>query len=258
MNLMRRLASAPVRILLLVLIGVALAPAICAQAPRQLQVDVGPNQQVSILASNVSYGEVLRALQTKLGWEIEIPPLADELKISRVRVEAKPQDVLGKLLEESKLGYAFQAGEKGSHIMKVVVIPSTAGEVTATADTASSAATPDNAEAGASLPLATQGQAVTDRPDAPSKLTLSEAIRAMGVPPGISPDDVGRVKNFSLHDAPKIMGVPPGVSPVDVGRVTTLPISDAAKIIGVPPGVSPSNVGKTITLPLPTGPGKRP
>jgi len=33
-----------------VLISAALAPAICAQTSRQLQIEVGPNQQVRILA----------------------------------------------------------------------------------------------------------------------------------------------------------------------------------------------------------------
>jgi len=46
-----------------------------------------PNQQVRILASDVSYGQVLWALQRKLGWEIKIPPLADALKVPYVRTE---------------------------------------------------------------------------------------------------------------------------------------------------------------------------
>ena len=74
------------------LISAALVPAVCAQASRQLQVEVGVNQHVAILASNVSYWEVLRALQRKLGWGVEIPALADELKPSYVRVETtQPQ-----------------------------------------------------------------------------------------------------------------------------------------------------------------------
>jgi len=43
-----------------------MAPVIRAQTPPQLSVKVGANQQVRILGSNVSYGEVLRALQRKL------------------------------------------------------------------------------------------------------------------------------------------------------------------------------------------------
>ncbi len=54
-----------------VFISLALAPLIRAQAAPRLQVEVGPNQQVKIVASNVSYGEVLRDLQRKLGWEID-------------------------------------------------------------------------------------------------------------------------------------------------------------------------------------------
>src|SRR5438477_549040 len=49
-----------------IVIFAALAPLIWAQASRQLQVEVGTNQLVSILARGVSYGEVLKALKIKL------------------------------------------------------------------------------------------------------------------------------------------------------------------------------------------------
>ncbi len=243
----KSLASPSLTILAAVFISLALIPPMCAQAPRQLQIEVGANQQVSILADDVSYGEVLRALQTKLGWEIEIPALADELKLSHVRVEAKqPQDALAELLAGSKLGYAFLGGVKGSGILKVVVIPSTPGESSATEeDAASSPPPPHNVQAGASSPVPAQ------------TMPLSEAVNAVGVPPGVSPADIGRATTFSISDAATIVGVPPGASPADVGRATTFSISDAATIVGVAPGVSPDSVGKTVTVPSPTGSGQR-
>jgi hypothetical protein len=64
-----------------------LAFAIYAQSPPRLRVKVGLNQQVRILGTDVSCGEVLRALQKTLGWEIEFPPSADELKVSYFGVE---------------------------------------------------------------------------------------------------------------------------------------------------------------------------
>jgi hypothetical protein len=231
-----------------VLVSVALILPMCAQAPRQLQIEVGTNQQVSILADGVSYGEVLRALQTKLGWEIEIPALADELKLSHVRVEAKqPQAALAELLAGSKLGYAFLGGVKGSGVLKVVVIPSTPGESSATVNAVSSlpAATPHNVQGGVSSPIPAQ------------TMPLSEAVNAIGVPPGVSSTDVGRATTFSMADAATIVGVPPGASPDTVGRMTTFSIADAANIVGVPAGVSPDSVGKTVTLPSPTGSGQR-
>src|SRR6202158_3019195 len=107
-----------------VLISAALAPAICAQGPRQLQVEVGPNQQIRILAKEVSYGEVLRALRVKSGWEIEIPPSADELKLSYVHVETtQPSIALGKLLESSGLGFVFLSLEDETGISNVIVNP---------------------------------------------------------------------------------------------------------------------------------------
>jgi hypothetical protein len=260
-------------ILAAVFIGVALAPLVFAQGSRQLQVEVGPNQQVKILARDVSYGEVLRDLQGKLGWEIDIPPLADELKVSYSLVEAKqPQDALAKLLAGSRLGYAFTRGTKGSRILKVLVIPSTEREGEATEDTISIAPTPANpaadnsslipagVEAATTAPPSAAGaeSSMPQRPAAASKIPLSEAANAIGVPAGVSPADVGRMKTFSTSDAAQIMGVPPGVSPSDVGRTTTLPNSNAVKIIGGPAGTSPDSVGKTKTLPLPTGPGPRP
>jgi hypothetical protein len=236
---------ATLRVVAWVLISAVLAPAIiCAQAPRQLQVEVGPNQQVRILASGVSYGEVLRALQRKLGWEIEIPPLADELKLSYVRVEtAQPQIALARLLEGSGLGYAFLSGVDESRHIKVFIIPLNPREASVTHDAASP--NPDNTAAEVSLPPATQAQAVTTTQPNP---TTAETIPSL--PPAPS--------TMSLADAINAIGVPPGVSPADVGKAMTFPISDAARTMGFPPGVSPADVGKTITMPLPTGPGKHP
>jgi hypothetical protein len=231
-------------ILAAVFLSAALAPAMHPQALRQLQVEVGPNQQIGILARDVSYGEVLRALQGKSGWEIEIPPLADELKLSYVQVETtQPSIALAKLLERSGLGYAFLSGVNGSRTVKVVVIPSAPREASVTHDTASPV--PDNAIAQVSPPPPVPAQAgTTSQPNAGA----AEATPELPPVPLTMP----------LADAVTAIGVPPGVSPADVGRAMTFPISDAAKILGVPAGMTPSDVGKTITMPLPTGPGKHP
>jgi hypothetical protein len=229
-----------------VFISGALLPAICAQTPRQLQVEVGPNQQVTILAGGVSYGDVLRVLREKLSWEIEIPALADDLRLSHVRLEtAQPEIALAKLLEGSSLGYAFLGRVNGSRSLKVFVIPQTPREASLTHDTASSPPIPDNVVAGASLSLPAQAPSAT--PIKPNP-TTAETI----------PERPAALSTMSLSEAINAIGVPPGVSPADVGKAMTFPISDAAKIMGVPPGVSPADVGKTTTMPLPTGPGKHP
>jgi hypothetical protein len=237
---------ASVRTLASVLISAALAPAICAQAPHQLQVEVGPNQQVRILAVDANYGEVLRALQNKLGWEIEIPAIADELRLSFVRIETtRPQNALVKLLEGSRLGYAFLSEASGSRRTKVIVIPLAPRDARLPHDTASSPPAPDNTDAGDSPPLQTQAQTGTlSQPDA--------------VPAGPAPERSPAPPTVPLADAIDAMGIPPGVSPTDVGRAMTFPMSEAARIMGVPPGVSPADVGKTVTMPLATGSGKRP
>jgi hypothetical protein len=211
---LRKLAN--FRMLAGVLIIAALAPVIFAQAPRQLQVEVGANQQISILARDVSYGEVLRTLERKLGWEMEIPALADELKLSCVRVETtQPQTALAKLLEGSRLGYAFLGGVDTGK-MKVIVIPLTPREATVLGDTTSSSPIADNTVTGASLPLPAQTQPATtlqpkatalvntlvEQPEAPSTRPLAEAINAMGVPPGVSPADVGKTTTMPLPTGP--------------------------------------------------------
>jgi hypothetical protein len=228
-------------------ISAALAPAMRAQVARQLRVDVGPNDQVSILASDVSYGEVLRALQRKLGWEIEIPSLADDLKVSYMRVEtAQPQIALARLLEGSRLAYAFLSEANGARTVKVLVIPLAPREPRVTQD--SSPSNPpmrDNAVASASPPLPEQREATTAiQPNAPASET--------------APDWPAAPLTMPLADAIQAIGVPPGGSPADVGKTMTLPISDAARIVGVPPGMSPGNVGKTTILPLPAGSGAHP
>jgi hypothetical protein len=238
------------RVLPGILISAALAVAASAQAARQLEVEVSPNQQVRILASDVSYGEVLRALQKKLGWEIEIPALADEMKISYIRVEtAQPQIALGKLLEGSRLRYAFVAEANKPRSMRVVVIPMPpreASESAAKQDTASTSPISGDTLPSTTSPLPPdQGQSLTVvQPDA----TAAEALPGPAQPPSTMP----------LADAINAIGAPPGVPLADVGKMMTLPISDAARIMGVPPGASPGDVGKTITLPLPTGAGRRP
>jgi len=240
----RKLAKFRIQVGLI--LSAALAPAIYAQAPKQLQVDVGPNQQVRIVASDVSYGEVLRVLQRKLGWEIEIPPIADELKLSYVRIEAlQPQVGLVKLLEGSKLGYAFLRDVTGSGKMKVFVIPLPARETSLTQSSASTPPAPENVMAGTTLPLPAQAQAgAAGQPNtAATETTPDQPLAPLTMP---------------LADAINAIGVPPGVSPGDVGKVMTFPISDAARIMGFPPGVSPADVGKTVSMPLPAGPGKRP
>jgi hypothetical protein len=227
-----------------VIISAAVVPAICAQASRQLQVEVGANQQVTILASNVSYGDVLRALQRKLGWEIEIPPLADEVNLSYVRVETtQPQIALAKLLEGSRLGYAFRAGVSGSS-SKVVVVASTPRDTKTASNAESRSGIPETADTGVSVPRSAQTREATMSMPNVTVQTMPEQ------PVGLS--------TMPLSEAIEVIGVPLGTSPADVGKTLTFQISDAARIMGVPPGMSSADVGKTISLPLTTEPRKHP
>lgn len=260
-----------VRFFVVTFVGVSLVSALFAQTQRLLQVEVEPNQRISILANDVSYGEVLRALQKKIGWEIEIPALADELRISHVRVEAKqPSAALAQLLEGSRLGYALLTGENQSQNVKVVVTPRNPGDASVPEQSFNALAIPDEAATGALSPTSAQALGTTptkpkaatgtdtEQPESLPTRPLAEAVNAMGVPVGVSLADVGHATTMPLTDAASMLGVPPGLSSADVGSATTLPLSGAAKMMGVPPGASPDDVGKTTTLPVATGPGKRP
>jgi hypothetical protein len=264
----RRLAT--FKILAAVFLSAALAPLIYPQSTPQLQVEIGTNHEIHILANDVSYGEVLRALQKKLGWEIEIPPLANELKLSSVRIETmEPSVAFAKLLEGSRLGYALLAAKSKSQIVRVFVIPLTPRETSGNQDATLRPPISDDAETRATLPLPAQAPSATPiEPAAPvadaeqleavPTMPLSEAINVMGVPPGVSLGDIGETNTIPISEAINVMGVPPGVSPGDIGETNTIPISEAATIMGVPPGISPGDVGKTTTSPLPTGPGMGP
>jgi len=237
------------RILAGMLLSAALTVGAAAQIPRHLEVAVGPNQQIRILASHVTYGEVLRDLRAKLKWEIEIPPQADELTLSFVRVEtAEPKVALAKLLEGSGFGYAFLDEGNKFRNLKVLVIPLAPRETKAAGDDASSISpNPKTATAGSSLPVPGQaGTATSIQPNATPTETAQDR------------PEVPAPTSMSLADVLNIMGAPPGVPLSEVGKSMTLSMSDAVRIIGAPPGTSPEEVGKTITLPLPTGPGKHP
>jgi len=236
------------RILAAILFSAALTLAAAAQSSRHLEVAVGPNQQIRILASHVTYGEVLRDLRARLKWEIEIPPQADELTLSFVRVEtAEPKVALAKLLEGSGLGYAFLDEGNKSHNLKVLVIPLAPRETKAAGDASSISENPKSATAESPLPVPAQGQTANNiQPNATPTETMQDR------------PEVPVPTTMSLADVLNIMGAPPGVPLSEVGKSMTLPISDAVRIIGAPPGTSPDEVGKTITLPLPTGPGKHP
>jgi hypothetical protein len=55
-------------------------------------------------------------------------------------------------------------------------------------------------------------------------MPFSEAIQAIGVPPGVLAADVGRTMKFSMTNAARVRGVPPGMSAGDVGKTTNMPL----------------------------------
>jgi len=245
---LKRKTLASSRILVVATLSVLLAVAASGQSgPPQLQVAVGPNQQICILASHVTYGEVLRALRTKLGWEIEIPPLADELKLNFLSVQtSQPQVALTKLLQGSGLGYAFLDEQKTSGNLKVLVIPLAPRDTKATQEEVPvSTSTDSQSVADGSPPAPPSVQSVTPNP--PNMQT-----------PDTTLDKPQPLTTMSMADAANVIGAPPGVAPSEIGKSMTLSLADAARMIGAPPGTSPDTVGKTMTLPLPTGPGKHP
>ena len=260
------------RLLLATLISFAFGVSASAQSVPRLQVEVGPNQQITIIGSDLSYGEVLRALQKKLGWEIEFPATADELKLERVRIEAtEPRMAIEKLLEGTRFGFGMVSEANNFKSVKVFIIPKTLSEPSASSDAVSISPTAANTETRTTSPVAagTQVPSVSIEPSAPAAtdakqlggqpaVPLAEAVNTMGVPPGMAPTAVGSTATLPISDAANIMGVPPDVLPRSVGSSTTLPLSEVVRMMGVPPGMSVDTVGKTTILPMPTGSGQRP
>jgi hypothetical protein len=166
------------------------------------------------------------------------------LKLAYVRVEAaQPRMALARLLEGSRLGYALVEPVEGSLTVRVVVIPS----IPRGAMVAHDAAWPNPAKTAAETSLASPTQAQVAKATQPNVTTAETTPQKAEAP-----------LTMLLADAIKAIGVPPGVSASDVGGTITLPISDAERNMSAPQGVVPGDVGKTMTLPLPTGPGQHP
>ncbi len=72
------------------LLGLGIPLLVWGQSTARLEVEASPGQGVKIVAQQVSYGEVLRAFQQKLGVPIDIPPAADQLLLSYVHIDATP------------------------------------------------------------------------------------------------------------------------------------------------------------------------
>jgi hypothetical protein len=251
-------------------IATILTPSLCAQTPRRLQVELGPNQRIRILISNVSYGEVLRALGKAFDWEIHIPALADELEVPYlIVISAEPRIALAKLLEGSKLGYSFMDGSNGLR-SKVLIIPSISKEEMPSGTASSDSSATADVVAKASSLNGDRSPALTaspspvgapfseaKQPGAMSTKPLSEAASAMGVPLGVTQAEVGKTNVFAMSDAARTIGLAPTVSPSDLGRTIILPMTEAARMMGVPT-ISFVDIGKSVTAPVPTGPGKHP
>jgi hypothetical protein len=211
----------------ILLASLVVVPLVCGQNTSKLEVEVSRAGQVKILACEVSYGQVLRALRGKLDVEIEIPPLADNLKLSYARIDsARPEEAFEKLLEGSGLGYGLLRGASGPRIRKVVVVGST----------------PQNAAGKAILvpapnPLIAQAPEMQMRPFNEEDI-LNDA-ESVGAPEEAT---VGLEKLFA--ESSPVSG---GTSPIAV----VLPLSEAEKLLGVPAGVPPEEVGITKTLALP-------
>jgi hypothetical protein len=216
------------------LASLVVVPLVWGQNTSKLDVEVSRTGQVKILVCEVSYGQVLRALHEKLNVEIEIPPLADNLKLSYARIDnARPEEAFEKLLEGSGLGYGLLRGASGAGIEKVVVIGST----------------PQNAEGKAILvptpnPTLAQAPQMQMRPFSEAGI-LNDPV-AVEAPEEAT---VGLEKLF--RESSPDSG---GTSPISV----VLPLSEAERLLGVPAGVSPEEVGITKTLALPRDGQKRP
>ena len=258
---MRRISSS--LLAKITIVSLAMASLAWGQDVPRLEVEVTPSGNVRIYAGAVGYGAVLRALQDKLGVPIEIPAQAEELKLDYARIEASPPDeALKKLLVGSGLGYGWVA--QAHRLEKVLIlapaIPQANRNIVSTTEaellparrpqggfeSTSSSAQADGAVAKDQDSLPVPSAQTFPPTDAGIARSAEQSLTA--------PTHV----TMSISEAVSAIGVPPGVSPADVGRVVTLSIAEAAGIVGMPSGALPGDVGKTTIMPLPTGPGKHP
>ena len=236
------------------LLGLVIPSLVWGQTASRLKVEVSPHQGVRIAAQAVSYGEVLRAFQRKLGVPMDIPQAADELTLSYVRIDAAtPAEALEKLLAGSGLGYALLERVDGNQLQKVIVLHwrgESGGPIQIPGPAADSSRPSLPAATQALLPSWPEGQAGDDGegeiavPEAQQR-PLAEAGEVIGMEAG---SDVAEAVAERVYELPLVSY--PVVLKLDRLPVTR-PLSDAAQVMGVPPGISPEEVGKTNTFSLP-------
>lgn len=242
------------------LLGMAIAPVLWGRDATRLEVEVRPSGQVRVLAQGVSYGQVLRALQKKLGLPMEIPLLADNLKVSFARIEAAtPQAALEKLLDGSGLGYALLRRPGGTRLIQVMVFPSTRQQASHSPEPPRDSGSSHFKKVEGWTALVPQPQ---DSPESesdespieapqPQVLPLSEAGIVLGLEagPAAAEGAAGHVEEL-----------PPTAKTVvkqNNSPAVTKPLSEASGIIGAPRGASAEDVGKVKTLPLSSAGGEK-
>ncbi len=243
------------------LLGLLIPLLVSGQSSSHLELQVSPARGVKIMAQQVSYGEVLRAFQQKLGVPMDIPPAADQLVLSYAHIDAATSaEVLQKLLAGSGLGYALLQQVGGSQLQKVIVLHwggESGGEKGALASAAGSprANPPPLRVSIPSWPARREAEVDDSEeeitvPEAQQR-PLPEAGELIGMEAGsdVAEAVAEQVYELPLESYPVVL---------KLGRLpVTRPLSEAAEVMGVPPGVSPEEVGKMKTYSLPTG-EKRP
>ncbi len=241
------------------LLGLLIPLLVSGQSSSRLEVQVSPARGVKIMAQQVSYGEVLRALRRTLDVSMEIPEAADKLMLSYAQIDAAtPAEALEKLLAGSGLGYALLEQEGGGQLKRVIVVPGekqTGSAIDATT-LATGPSLPSLPGGRAVVPFRFEGREADDETnDTDGEITvpelqqrpLTEAGKVIGMDSG--PEAAEAV-------AEHVYALPLSAYPV-VQKFASPPIirplSAAARVMGVPPGISPEKVGKMKTYSLPTG-----
>jgi hypothetical protein len=258
------------------LLGLGIPLLVWSQSASRLEVEASPGQGVKIVAQQVSYGEVLRALAQKLGVPMDIPPAADQLVLSYAHIDAAtPAQALQKLLTGSGLGYALLQQVGGNRLQKVIVVHWEGGSTGQREPPPVPAATPPRPR-----PAAAQASMPSRRPDwqevevddsegesavpEAQRRPLSEAGEVIGMDSGpeaaaalaeqVSELPVESYPVIHKFDSLAVASLPPQDSPVrqEFDPLPVIrPLAAAAELMGLAPGVSPAEVGKTKTYPLP-------
>lgn len=203
----------------------------------RLEVEVTAQEQVRLVAQQVTYGDLLRVLERRLGVPIKMAESVERSPLDFIQVEAaSPEQALAELLRPSGFGYAIFFEPSGRRMRRVVVFSESepAEKERLLADTASDAHPQPITESNLAEPA--PGTSETAEGDAGEALVpgaerrpLEEAAaEVLGLPPGLAAQAVVlRVEKLPAESRLQTHKLD--------SQTITRPLAEAAEVMGTRP-----------------------